>query len=395
MTTISALSDDLVGEILSRVSFTSLRAVRSTCKSWNALSKNHTVGKKAASKNQLLEFMIIDSRVCFLRLDLQVICDEDEEDYVDSSMKQISIPNNHQVEISQVHHCDGLLLCITKDNSSLMVWNPYLGQTKWIRPRNTFHRYDRFALGYDNNRNHKILRFLYDHERTITGRGSDIDVYDFSSDSWRVLDVNPDWDVQFYRSGLSLKGNSYFLGQEKVTTEETKVITDIVNYLLCFDFTTESFGQRLPLPFNPPSPSFDTVGLSWVRDEKLAVLYSHYVTCEIAEIWISSTIEPNAVSWGTFLTVDMSLINGLADDFSLHFPRKNFLIDEVKKVAVLFDDRETETCRYQMAYIVGDNGYFKSVNIRVISNSQPKPGKLVYCSKFSATARLVHYQLFF
>ncbi|XP_020879678.1 F-box protein At3g49510 [Arabidopsis lyrata subsp. lyrata] len=380
MTTISDLSEDLVGEILSWVPFTSLTAVRSTCKKWNALSKNHIFGRKTASRNQFLEFMVADSRVCSLRLDLQGIRNDDVEDYVDSSMKQITIPNNDdQVEISQVYHCDGLLLCIAKDNSRLFVWNPYLGQTKWIQPRNKFHKYDRFALGYDNNRNHKILRFLYDEENNESCRRTHIDVYDFSSDSWRVLDVNPDCDIiPFYLSGVSLKGNTYFFGQE--VTQASKV-TNIETCLLCFDFTTERFGPRLPLLFHPPCPSFETVTLSWVRDEKLAVLYNHYVTSEILELRISTKIEPNAVLWSSFLTVDMSVVNGLPDDFSMYFEAKSFFIDEEKKVVVLFDSKVIETCRYQMAYIVGDDGYFKSVNIGVISNSQRKPGKLV-CSSY-------------
>ncbi|KAG7560233.1 F-box domain [Arabidopsis thaliana x Arabidopsis arenosa] len=386
MTTISDLPDDLVREIFSRVPLTSLSAVRSTCKTWNAISKNQIFGKKSASKNQFLEFMITDSRVCSLRFDLQGIRNEDEEDFVHPFMKQISIPNNDdQVEISQVYHCDGLLLCIAKNNSSLMVWNPYLGQTKWIRPRNTFHRADSFALGYDNNRNHKILRFLYDAERNRTGRGWVIDVYDFSSDSWRVLDVNPDWDELFYQSGVSLKGNSYFFGREVTTEaevgEEDLLVTDIEDYLLCFDFTTERFGPRLSLPFNPPSPIFEYLTLSWARDEKLAVLYSHYDTSEIYEIWISTKIEPNAVSWSTFLTVDMSLIIGLPDGFSTFCNPRSFFIDEEKKVAVFFCIEGTETGCYLMAYIVGDEGYFKSVNIGVILNSQLIAGKLV-CSSY-------------
>jgi len=121
--------------------------------------------------------------------------------------------------------------------------------------------------------------------------------------------------------------------------------------------------------------------LSWARDDKLAVLYSHYDTFDIVEIWISTKIEPNSVSWSTFLTVDMSLINGLTDDFLIRFEAKSFFIDEEKKVAVLFDYKVTETGHYQMAYIVGDNGYFKSVNIGVISNSRWLGGKVV-CSSY-------------
>ncbi|CAL9238768.1 unnamed protein product [Arabidopsis halleri] len=382
MTTVTDLLDDLVREIFSRVPLTSLSAVRSTCKKWNAISKDIIVGKKVEAKNQFLEFMIIDSRVCSLRLDLQGI--RSEEDLIDLSMKQISIPNNNdQVEISQVYHCDGLLLCIVKDSSSLMVWNPYLGQTKWIQARNKFHEFDRFALGYDNNRNHKILRFLYNDDRNKGGPRKDIDVYDFSYDSWRVLDVNyPYLDKLLCHNGVSLKGNTYFFGREVTYTE---------NYLLCFDFTIERFGPRLPLPFKPPSYIFNLT-LSWVRDEKLAVLYNHYDTLETIEIWISTKIEPNAVSWKTFLTIDTTLINGLPNHFPIYFYATSFFIDEEKKVAVIFDFidtyRRTETGRYHRACIVGDSGYFKSVNIGLVSNSQQKPCKLVSSSYVPSLVQL-------
>lgn len=72
-----------------------------------------------------------------------------------------------------------------------------------------------------------------------------------SSDSWRVLDVNlTNWDIDY--TGVSLKGNSYFFGQEVTTVEPENTeeeqdleVTDIEDYLLCFDFTTERFGPRL------------------------------------------------------------------------------------------------------------------------------------------------------
>ncbi|CAL9220738.1 unnamed protein product [Arabidopsis halleri] len=55
MTTMSDLSMDLLGEILSRVPLTSLSAVRCTCKSWNALSKHQIFGKaEVAARKQFL-----------------------------------------------------------------------------------------------------------------------------------------------------------------------------------------------------------------------------------------------------------------------------------------------------------------------------------------------------
>lgn len=112
MATMFNLPDELAEEILSRVQLTSLSSVRSTCRKWGTLSQNRGIGN--------------------------------EGDFVDPSIKQVSILD--QVEITQVFHCEGLLICITKDKFKILVWNPYLGQTRWIQPRNTYRSEDRDML---------------------------------------------------------------------------------------------------------------------------------------------------------------------------------------------------------------------------------------------------------
>ncbi|KAL1204905.1 F-box protein [Cardamine amara subsp. amara] len=350
MMTLSDLPRDLLREILSRVPLTSLRSVRCTCKTWNALSKAHIFGKAAvASRRQFWGFITIDSKVCSLRFDLQGISNED---FADPSIKQITILN--QVEISNVFHCEGLLLCVTKDYSRLVVWNPYLGQTRWIQP--TFIGYNMYALGYDNNnRNHKILRILDNYFYIDSKKAPHLwfEIYDFNSNSWRVLDVNP--DLYIHQSYVSLKGNTYFSVQENISEDE-EIPTKMGNYLLCFDFTLERFGPPLPLPFH--SYLGEVVTLSCVREEQVAVLYQ---SVESIEIWITSKIEPNAVSWSKFLKVDITPHNGFPNDFEA----ESFFIDEEKKVIVASDINiyEPNNC-YQLAYITGEDGHFKSVEIR-------------------------------
>ncbi|XP_019096373.1 PREDICTED: F-box/kelch-repeat protein At1g24800-like [Camelina sativa] len=197
------LPPEVVGDkILAKVPITSLAAVRSTSKLWHALSKDWIVGKAAASRQNFLGFMTMDSKVCSVRFHLRR---KEEEDSVDLSIKQVALLD--QVEVSTVFHCGGLLLCVLKDNSRLLAWNPYLGQTRWIGPNTSFHRLDRYALGYDIDRNHhKILRFVDNCIHSIHYFG--FEIYDFGSNSWRVLDVRPDWEVEFYQRGVSLKGNA-------------------------------------------------------------------------------------------------------------------------------------------------------------------------------------------
>ncbi|KAF2602554.1 hypothetical protein F2Q70_00025392, partial [Brassica cretica] len=74
---------------------------------------------------------------------------------------------NKQVTISQVQHCKGLLLCVLL--TGIMVWNMYLREKRWIKPR-YFYRpsgWDMFSyvLGYKDNKKNmscrlKLSRFI-------------------------------------------------------------------------------------------------------------------------------------------------------------------------------------------------------------------------------------------
>lgn len=134
MTTMSDLSRDLEEEILCRVPITSLRAVRSTCKRWNLLSKEQSFAKKHCGKaaKETLVVRVFDYRACLICVNLHGI--HNQKHLADPLIKQIGKLN--QVEISKVFHCDGILLCVTRDFSRLVVLNAYSGQNRWIQPKN-------------------------------------------------------------------------------------------------------------------------------------------------------------------------------------------------------------------------------------------------------------------
>ncbi|KAL0749078.1 hypothetical protein Bca101_031080 [Brassica carinata] len=299
MTTMSNLPEELVREILSRVPLTSLRKLRCTCRTWNALSKTQVFGKEAA-RNQFLGFTVINGRVCSLRLGFQGI--HNEGDLVHKSTNKISKLDHTNIE--KVFHSDGLLLCV-RNRSNFVVWNQYLGQTRCIPPASSdFRFYDMFCFGYDkNNRNHKILRFCYDNDESLFC----FEWFDFKTSSWRVLDIEPDVDLDVYRSGVSLKGNTYFVAQSNRP------------------------GERFwrPLPFH--YDAVEHVVLSCVREEKLAVLYQIENTMEI---WITTKIEYDDVSWSKFLDVEMTPLNGFDYDFDTE--TESFFIEEDKKFAVVW-----------------------------------------------------------
>ncbi|CAA7041993.1 unnamed protein product [Microthlaspi erraticum] len=297
--------------------------------------------------------MLSDSRVYSLKFDLQRI--DNDYDIVDPSIKQVSVLG--QVETSQVFHCHGLLLFVTKDQK-LVLWNPYLGQTMSTKRSKTFKslsRYEKFGLGYDSiNGYHKILRV---YERKNGSLRSEI--YDCNSTSWRVLGVVPEWDITYHDISMSVNGNTYFLALENATKDSKIEEDDVLWSLHCFDFTAERFGPLLPLPFQSHEYSSESVALSCVRDEQLALLFLR--NPEVMEFWITTKIDPSSVSWSKFLEVDTRSFPW----FPSVVMAGAFFLDEAEKKAVLVSSfrkyrSPTKTCCYQTAYIIGEDGYFKS-----------------------------------
>ncbi|CAA7015655.1 unnamed protein product [Microthlaspi erraticum] len=274
-----------------------------------------------------------------------------------------------------ISHCDGLFLCVTNDNDNdnynnyrLVVWNPCNGQTRWIKPRNSYNFFDRYSLGYEkkeNNslRNHKVLRFM-DNYNWCTEQGlRDFEIYSLNSDSWKVVHLNPDWYIESDQRGVSLKGDTFWFAREKF--QRLGVMND---FLLCFDFTNDKFGPRLPLPFS--SSHLDTVALSSVREDQLAVLFQRCGTSRV-EIWISDKIEHDAVSWrNCFLAVDM--MKPLTP-FKLQSNAASFLVDEKKNVAVVLDKDNVYRPTRDVAYIIGKEGYLETVDLGGSTNEDCPP----------------------
>ncbi|CAA7019331.1 unnamed protein product [Microthlaspi erraticum] len=326
MTTISDLPRDMVEEIVSRIPLKLMREVRLTCREWNSLLKSESLTKMRIGKEETMEKQG-ESRMVVLTNDnlylMSIVVDEKKP--CTEVKGKLS-----RVKIYLVFHCEGLLLCILKDDKTrLVVWNPYSGQTRSIQliyryTKHIFQNKDRYgyALGYKKNKkkkkkkSHKILRFV-DTEHCFTC----YEIYDFESGLWTTLEVTPHWRIHGVEHGVSLKGNSYWCASER----NSPIGSRSIDRIICFDFTRERFGPLLRLPFS----SWDgTVNLSCVREEKLAALY-HQAHC--MEIWITTKIEPKKMSWNKFLTLE------LGPEGPIDVQNFSFFIDEVKKVAMLFE----------------------------------------------------------
>ncbi|XP_010419774.1 PREDICTED: putative F-box protein At3g17620 [Camelina sativa] len=273
---LSDLPRDVAEDVLNRLPITSIRAVRFVCKNWNALSKDESFTKKhlaqAKAEPGAREFMaviVINYRVYLMSVNLHGI-----HNNVDPSInhlgKLVSLTDSDLLDISVVYHCDGLLLCITEDGTRFVVWNPYCGQTLWYEPISR-RNWGNYAIGYENSKSCHSYKVLVFSESCGYVR---YELYYINSKSPSHMTIPitifADWDIEFYARGVSLKGNTYWFAQEYCVGDDgTEKGYQAI--LIAFDFTKETFGPRLSLPFH--SIMEDTVTLSSVRDEQLAVLF--------------------------------------------------------------------------------------------------------------------------
>ncbi|ESQ47537.1 hypothetical protein EUTSA_v10021953mg [Eutrema salsugineum] len=245
-------SRDVAKEILARFPAKTVARLRSTSKQWNALLKSGSFAKihsDKAPKEESLVISLIDSRVCLVRIDFLAI----HGNKVAPSVKvapqfylKDPFSSSSQVDIRNVFHCYGLLLCTTEDNR-LVVWNPY-----------SYKESDYYALCYDRKSAYKQYKILRVDRQDIPIK-NEYKIYDFTSNSWRVLGVATDWFLALCRCGISLKGNTYWVATQAGRPH---------HFLLTFDYSTEMF-QSLSIPH--PFP-YSISALSVGREEHLSLL---------------------------------------------------------------------------------------------------------------------------
>ncbi|EOA32055.1 hypothetical protein CARUB_v10015300mg [Capsella rubella] len=324
MTSFSNLPEDLVVEILSRVPAVSLARLRSTSKEWNALIKyGRVLAKKhfANTPKRSMALVLINHRVYSVELinllrnqinvtpSVNVTCHLSLKD-------PLSNNSSEEVDIRNVFHCDGLLLCKTK-GYRLVVWNPCSGETMWIQlPRYSYKKNDRYALGKTSCNKYKILRqdCLIDprEERYFTKISwedivnpsqirHEYEIYDCTSNSWRGLGVTTEFLDPNINSGMSVNGITYwFDGYEQYS-------------LVSFDFSTERFRNE-SLPECDGHLALSVTG----QGQQLCMLSTDdtYPTGTNVDLWIATKSENNGeLSWNKFPI----LIQGVGPRYRCHF----------------------------------------------------------------------------
>ncbi|XP_019099768.1 PREDICTED: putative F-box protein At5g41510 [Camelina sativa] len=316
-TMISDLPMDLIKEIISRLP---MKSVRLTCKSWNDLSKSE-IGKVTRRPTREGETMMI----AVMRHKLYLM--SGFFDGVDPSIEQrgrLRFLCNH-INIYRVYHYEGLLLCILKDVTRIVVWNPYWGQTRWIKLKYTHCPQGddmfNYSLGYEDKescRSLKLLWFVDFFHRAPEEQFLLYEIYDFDTGLWTTLEVAPHWRIYCSRSSVSLKGNSYWCASERSCSEGGN------DHIICFDFTRERFGPLLALPSCVRDREYEHVNLSCVKEEKIAALFLYEYASEF-EIWITTTIKAEMVSWSKFLRIHTGPRINFPDCFFIEEEKKVFL----------------------------------------------------------------------
>ncbi|EOA22384.1 hypothetical protein CARUB_v10003026mg [Capsella rubella] len=321
------LPEDLVVEILSRVPVVSMLRLRATTKTWNVLIKDGRVGKKHYDNNaprrprHSLIIMLIAFRVYLVRVNLNQDYNNKVKIISQFSLKDPVYNSLKEVDIRNIFHCDGLLLCATKYNR-LVVWNPCSVETKWIKPSRFYKDSDIYALGKSSCNKYKVLRINQDG---FTSRSIllECEIYDFISNSWRIVGKTRSWSIREWKScGISVNGNTYWLANS--TKDDTRR-----DFLLGFDFSTERF-TSVSLPVDHRM-YYKLIALSVTReDQKLCMLASWSNETSISDVWIATKIESStgAASWAKFLSIR------LVDKPFCFTIRTNVLVDKENKVLV-------------------------------------------------------------
>ncbi|KAG7626222.1 putative F-box protein [Arabidopsis thaliana] len=324
----SLLPIDIIEEICCRIPVEYLTQFKLTCKQWFALLKD---------KRFIYKYLdLFQEQERFIRIDriVQII------DPVKGARSSSPIPQefDNVAQISTMVHCDGLLLCRCKNERSrsykLAVWNPFLSRVKWIEPMDFYSSNDFYGFGYDNvcRDEYKLLRIFdgeIEDESEIAGSYEPkIQIYDFKSDSWRIVDdTRLDWSIDPPCKGVSVKGNMYWIAHWNNRPEI---------FIQSFDFSTETFKIVCNLPFE--CNVLDTAALSSLRGDRLSLLHQSGETMKI-EVWITNKLSDEVVSWTKYIDVTSPDLPTLHTDQHLTHP--SYFIDKNDNIMV-WCEQETE-----------------------------------------------------
>ncbi|CAN7094579.1 unnamed protein product [Brassica rapa subsp. narinosa] len=316
---------DLEEEILARVPWKYLATLRCVCKLWNSLILEERLNKKNLSFHMHSysgehRFILKDTGPTISAVGI-----EEQKNVVDppslivQDFTLIKARTCNPVRVYKTVHCDGLLLCVM--DNQLVVRNPLLKETTWIKCGSDFHqRDDAYSLGYLSHCDYRILRFRC--ANNSRNRPSRVEVCEVASKTWKVIDnISSDWFLSVPLSILSLRGTPYCIGLRE----------DHTAFVQSYDFYKERFQPIDDLPFS--YDELNPIALEIYKGDRLSVLEQCRKTRKIC-IWVKHWLM--LTSWTKLVVVDIP-------EFPLIYPRPtllstNYYFDKNNRLVITCSD---------------------------------------------------------
>ncbi|CAA7050404.1 unnamed protein product [Microthlaspi erraticum] len=236
--------------------------------------------------------------------------------------------------------CDEFLLLCDMDIGTA-VWNPWLNQTKLIKPELGF-QID--GIGYVNNKNSNTTRIEEKVYKALASysKGS----YPNVETCWKIYDFAPDArenkghcvddttegekePTSHNLGGVPLNGTLYWVA----FYDET----DSLYHLTKFDFSSEKFLKFCDLPCGINHRRRDALVLRVFKGDRFSLLKQCHVTKKV-EIWVTknkiNVEDGDGVVWMNFMTFSIPNFPGLVQYYS----KPSYFIDDKKLVVCSCDE---------------------------------------------------------
>ncbi|XP_010467242.1 PREDICTED: F-box protein At2g14710-like [Camelina sativa] len=303
---------ELIEEILSRVPPKSLVRFRTVSKQWNALLEDKTF-----MNNHKMTFRFIlatESKIYSVSIDPVIVVRE----------LTLGTPGLETLELKNLVDCNELLLCGKKNGA--VVWNPWLGQSRWIEPSLKRSGMEFDGIGYEN-KNYKMAVFCPGNEDQTDNFCTS---YDFASDVWIDLQSKSDEDSIYPESVVSLNGTLYWV----CSLDET----DPLSYdISTFDFSTGLYSRFCDLPCGR-NHGEDALVLKVFRGDRFSLLKQCMVTKKI-EIWVTENKinfeNGDDVVWMNFMTFSSPNLPELVE--TIRYSQPSYSIDGKRLVVCSCD----------------------------------------------------------
>ncbi|EFH60108.1 hypothetical protein ARALYDRAFT_319461 [Arabidopsis lyrata subsp. lyrata] len=322
------LSFLLIEEILSRVPPKCLVRFRTVSKQWNTLFDDKTF-----INNHKMTFRFILAtkyRIYSVSIDPVIVV-----------VRDITLGTpGLAFKLKNLVDCNGLLLC--GKNNGAVVWNPWLGQSRWIEPSLKHSRMNFEGIGYDN-KTYKIAA----SSPGIKYPNLDLwTIYEFASDVWIDHDPEPGNGGSIYiESVVSLNGTLYWVCSHYETDP-------LCYHIRKFDFSSGLFIRFCDLPCGRNHDG-DALVLGIFRGDRFSLLKQCMVTKKI-DIWVTE----NKINENGADVVWMNFMNFSSPNLPDLYSKPSYFIEDKRLVVCSCDD----TGRAWI-YILGDNKLISKFHI--------------------------------